>query len=88
MKGSEDVGQLLPKADESLSGARVLLDKGFRDFSASRSYYAMFYAAEAALLAHGLTFSSHKAVIAAFGKEFVKSGETHPHWSLPNEGCA
>lgn len=44
-------------------------------FSAGRSYYAMFYAAEAVLLTKNLSFSSHKAVISAFGKEFVKTNE-------------
>jgi len=34
----------------------------------------MFYCAQAALLTKGLTFSSHKGVIAAFGEQFVKTG--------------
>lgn len=34
----------------------------------------MFYIAEALLLAHSLSFSSHSAVIANFGKEFAKPG--------------
>lgn len=34
----------------------------------------MFYAAEAALEEKGLRFSSHSAVIAAFGREFAKPG--------------
>jgi len=34
----------------------------------------MFYIAEAFLLTKGLTFSSHSAVMAAFGREFAKSG--------------
>lgn len=33
----------------------------------------MFYIAEAFLLGKGLTFSSHSAVIAAFGREFAKT---------------
>ena len=35
----------------------------------------MFYLAEALLLRQGLSFSSHKAVIAAFGKYFIKTGK-------------
>lgn len=35
----------------------------------------MFYLAEALLLSQGLTFSSHKAVIGAFGKNFIKTGK-------------
>jgi len=34
----------------------------------------MFYVAEALLLSKGMTFSSHSAVISAFGKEFAKPG--------------
>lgn len=34
----------------------------------------MFYAVEALLLSRELIFSKHSGVIAAFGKEFVKTG--------------
>ncbi len=34
----------------------------------------MFYCAEALLLTKDLKFSKHSAVIAAFGREFVKAG--------------
>ena len=34
----------------------------------------MFYAVEALLLSRERSFSKHSAVIAAFGKEFVKTG--------------
>ena len=64
--------QLLKKAHDSLLAARVLAREGMFDFSASRSYYAMFYAAQALLLAKGLSFSKHSAIIAAFGREFAK----------------
>jgi uncharacterized protein (UPF0332 family) len=63
---------LLKKAQESARAAKVLAGEKFWDFAASRAYYAMFYAAEAMLLEKGLSFSSHSAVIAAFGKEFAK----------------
>ena len=38
----------------------------------------MLHAAQAALLKKGLSFSKHSAVIAAFGREFAKSGEAPP----------
>lgn len=69
-----DISDLIKKAKESLNAAKSLLESGYSDFSASRSYYAMFYAAEAVLLTKNLSFSKHKAVISAFGKEFVKAG--------------
>ncbi len=34
---------LLEKAEESLKGARLLLDGNLYDFAISRAYYAMFY---------------------------------------------
>lgn len=41
----------------------------------SRAYYAMFYVAEALLDQVGLAFSSHAAVISAFGQNFAKTGQ-------------
>jgi uncharacterized protein (UPF0332 family) len=38
----------------------------------------MFYAAEALLLDRGLSYSSHSAVIAAFGREFAKTQVLDP----------
>lgn len=66
---------LLRMADESIAAARLLMEQGIFRFAVSRAYYAMFYCAEALLLEKGLSFSKHAGVIAAFGKEFVKTGE-------------
>ena len=38
----------------------------------------MFYIAEALLLSHSLSFSSHSAVIAAYGKEFARHKALDP----------
>jgi uncharacterized protein (UPF0332 family) len=73
-----EVGALLEKAKRSRKAASRLLKDGDVDFAASRAYYALFYIAEALLLAHGLSFSTHAAVIANFGKEFAKSGLLNP----------
>ena len=67
-----------PDGNPSLRAAEVLSREGYPDFVASRAYYAMFYTAEALLLARGLSFSSHSAVIAAFGKEFARSKALDP----------
>ena len=64
---------LLLKANDSISAARVLLESGYADFAASRAYYAMFYIAEAFLNTEGLRFSSHKAVVSAFGRDFAST---------------
>lgn len=69
----DDILELLKKARESVEAARCLFENNFYDFSASRSYYAMFYTTEAVLLTKNLSFSKHSAVIGAFGREFVKT---------------
>jgi len=71
---TETVRGFLSKAAESIGAANVLLVDGYFDFAASRAYYAMFYAVEALMLDRDLSFSKHSAIIAAFGKEFVKTG--------------
>ena len=69
---------LLERARESLRAARIMAEEGLPNISASRGYYVMFYIAEALLLRRGLSFSSHSAVIAAFGIEFSRSKDLDP----------
>lgn len=64
---------LLQKAQSSIDAAKLLVSEDFFDFAVSRAYYAMFYIAEAILLEDELNYSKHSAVIAAFGKHFVKT---------------
>jgi len=75
---STEIRHLLKFADESHEVAKVLIDKGFIRFSAAQSYYTIFYLAQAMLLSRELTFSSHSAVVAAYGKEFAKTGLLDP----------
>ena len=56
----------------------MLLDQGFPNFSAAQSYYTIFYLTEALLYSKDMQFSSHSAVIAAFGREFAKIGLLDP----------
>jgi uncharacterized protein (UPF0332 family) len=80
---AEEIKGMLAKARRYLASADLLYQAGDFDSAVSRLYYAMFYSAEALLLTQGKTFSSHRAVIAAFGENFIKSGllpkEMH-HW--------
>jgi uncharacterized protein (UPF0332 family) len=57
------------------------LDNEYYDVSASRSYYAAFYAASALLLNEGIDTSKHSGVIALVHQHFVKSGK------LSSEAC-
>ncbi|MDD5133845.1 MAG: HEPN domain-containing protein [Phycisphaerae bacterium] len=65
---------LIEKANRYIKSARLLINDGDRESAVSRIYYAMFFCAEAALLTKGLSFSSHKGVISAFGEHFIKTG--------------
>lgn len=64
--------QLIIKAKRFLNTAQLALESGGYDSSVSRSYYGMFFMAEAALLSKGVTASSHKGVISLFGEYFIK----------------
>ncbi len=70
---TEEQARLVEKAKESLAAAHLLSDQIMFGFAASRAYYSMFYIAQAFLLGENLTFSSHSAVIGAFGKTFAKT---------------
>jgi uncharacterized protein (UPF0332 family) len=70
----EKIRALFDRAHDDLEAVSLLLREGHAGAAASRMYYALFYAASAALLDRGLEFSKHSAVIARFGREFVKDG--------------
>ena len=72
---TEDQLPLLKEAKRSLCAAELLLANGFFGYAASRAYFAMFYIAEAFLEGESLSFSSHSAVIAAFGQHFAHTGK-------------
>lgn len=75
MKKGDEAMALVKKSRRYLSSADLLIRHGDYDSAVSRAYYAMFYMTEALLLRQGLSFSSHKAVIGALGKYFVKTGK-------------
>lgn len=66
--------RLVDRAKTTLEEARLLLEAGHPVGAADRSYYAMFYAASALLAAEGIDVASHRALLAAFGKDMVKTG--------------
>jgi len=71
---------LLAKAQRSLKAAEQLMLKEFYEYAASRAYYSMFYVAEALLDKEGLSFSSHAAVISAFGQTLAKPQKVPPEY--------
>lgn len=67
----------LEQAKSTLHDAHVLFDQGGTPVSiVNRAYYAIFYATMALLgtLNENVDTSKHKGVIAAFNREFVKTG--------------
>ena len=70
----KEIKSLIERAEKYLRSAKVLFREEDYESSISRTYYAMFYLAQAMLLTKNLSFSSHKGVISAFGEHFVKTG--------------
>jgi uncharacterized protein (UPF0332 family) len=69
-----EIEDLIGRAYTYLSSAQLLLDNKDFESSVSRSYYAMFFAAEAAMLTKGKMTSTHKGIISEFGLQFIKPG--------------
>lgn len=79
MSGRASAGLYIEKAERALSGARLLLASGDAEGACNRAYYAMFDAAQAALLfinadIAGPAAKTHRGLIAAFGKHLVQGG--------------
>jgi uncharacterized protein (UPF0332 family) len=64
----------LQTAETKLDHARQIFDIGLYDDAISRAYYAMFYAAKAALLNEGVDLRKHSSVVAKFRELFVITG--------------
>lgn len=67
------------KARRALETARLLLAESDTEGACNRAYYAMFYAAHAALWAAGVqqpraVVRTHGGLLAVFGQELVKTG--------------
>lgn len=77
---SSGIEALFAKDRESLAAAHELINDGYNDFAASRAYYATYYVASALLADLGQSYSSHSAVISAFGREFAKTGRLDPKY--------
>jgi uncharacterized protein (UPF0332 family) len=76
---SKSAVSLLGKATQALTSARVLLDLGDVDGACNRAYYAMFDAAQAALLMSGVPEpdalgKTHRGLINTFSAYLVKDG--------------
>jgi uncharacterized protein (UPF0332 family) len=64
----------LNHAYQSLDSAASSFNNDFYATAINRAYYAIFYAASGLLLLNDISRSKHSGVIAAFRRNFVKSG--------------
>lgn len=71
---NEKVEALLKKAQKFLRSAAVLIELEDYDSTASRAYFAMFFAAQAALLQETQALSSKQGIRSAFISRFVDGG--------------
>ena len=73
----------LQLADEALADARLLLEHHRHSAASNRSYYAMFYAAMAALsLVSSRLPKSHRGTISLFGRHYVQSGKMDRQFAI------
>ncbi len=70
----DDIRMWLSMADEDVLAVRELCRAGYYRRAISSVYYAMFYAAKAALVAAGVHVKSHEGAISEFGKRFISAG--------------
>jgi hypothetical protein len=77
-QAQEQVRNWLKRADEYIRAAEHEFKGGFYARSISTSYYAMFYAATAALASIGVERAKHSGVVSAFGEYFIKTTKISP----------
>ncbi len=68
------VSYRMERSKESVKAAEIMLENGMFIISMNRVYYAMFYAVQALLALHGLSFSKHGQVKGYFNRELIKTG--------------
>jgi uncharacterized protein (UPF0332 family) len=64
----------MERSRESIQAAEIMLEKGMLTFAMNRIYYPMFYAVQAVLGLHGVSFSKHGLVKGYFNRELIKTG--------------
>lgn len=68
----------LSRSQDELDAARLLASNGHERQAISRAYYAAFYAAQACLLAAGITRPTHSGVFTSFFNEIVQERGADP----------
>jgi uncharacterized protein (UPF0332 family) len=76
----KEVKLYLDRAKEALQTAVVNINECLYNGAVNRAYYAIFYAASAALASRGIGRSKHSGVRSAFGYEFLRTGIIGPEY--------
>ncbi len=71
---NQEVARILSEALECLDDAQIMLNNGRYKATVSRSYYAMYHTAKAALMQQGIESYTHQGVNSQFAKHFIKTG--------------
>jgi hypothetical protein len=71
---NDEVILTLAASLECLKDAEVLINQRRYKAAVSRSYYAMFHAAKAALLTKNISTYTHQGINVQFGKQFIVPG--------------
>lgn len=74
------VKSYLAKSREAAQEMEVLLNTEHFSGACDRAYYAVFHMTQALMAREGKEFSSHEAVISAFGREFAKTKRIDPKY--------
>ncbi len=72
---NKEIDGLIHKSKHAIKVAQDLLASGYPSDSVSKSYYAIFYAAQALLKSAKIDVIKHSAVESAVGYHFVKTGK-------------
>lgn len=78
---AEQIKLYMQQAQEMLLVAAHNLHDGFYSSSVNRSYYAVFYAANAILATQQLARKQHSGILSAFRLHFIKPGLIEPAYS-------
>lgn len=64
----------MERSGESIRAAEIMLENEMLIISMNRVYYSMFYAVQALLVLHNVSFSKHGQVKGYFNRELIKAG--------------
>ena len=80
MNITSEVRKLIEKSEHAVEVAETLFNQDYISDAVSKTYYAMFYAAQALLKSEGIEVIKHSAVESALGYFFAKTGRLDPKY--------